>query len=186
MEIITREEAQEKGLVRYFTGKPCKHGHIAERYTKSLICCPCSTWHNNTRYKEDKRYRDRIKKYQKEYYQKNSDYVKARVDRWTAENKEKVKAYRKFHNQKNKARLNSLKAAYKAIKKSGTLSGVNQNHIEWFYKERDRLAELTGVPHHVDHIVPLQGRNVCGLHVPWNLQVIPAHENLSKSNKFGG
>lgn len=64
---------------------------------------------------------------------------------------------------------------------------LNDDHmfaISEIYELRKLRSEATGVEHHVDHIVPLQGKTVSGLHVPWNLQVIPASENLSKSNSF--
>ena len=75
--------------------------------------------------------------------------------------------------------------------------GVRQAKPKWLtddhlfmiaeiYELRDLRSQLTGVVHHVDHIVPLRGQNCCGLHVPWNLQVIPAQDNLKKSNRLGG
>lgn len=62
---------------------------------------------------------------------------------------------------------------------------VDVDAIEAFYTEARRLTALTGAKHDVDHIIPLQGKKVCGLHVPWNLRVITKIDNVRKHNRFG-
>ena len=78
-------------------------------------------------------------------------------------------------------------AKYRASKLQRTPQWLDKEDLELIkdeYLMAKKLEEITGDVYHVDHIVPLQGENVSGLHVPWNLQVIPSKENLSKSNKY--
>lgn len=57
--------------------------------------------------------------------------------------------------------------------------------IELIYAESRRLTLVTGIKHNVDHIIPLQGKRVCGLHIPCNLRVITKAANVRKHAKFG-
>lgn len=89
------------------------------------------------------------------------------------------------YQKKNKDKRNHNLAKYRAKKLRATpswLSGSQIAKIKRIYKLREIIVDATGTNYHVDHIVPLQGKNVCGLHVPWNLQVIPAEDNLKKNN----
>ena len=64
------------------------------------------------------------------------------------------------------------------------LTQEHRDQIAALYLEARTKGIQTGAPHNVDHIIPLRGESVTGLHVPWNLRVIPAHENRRKSNLY--
>lgn len=87
----------------------------------------------------------------------------------------------------NPHKVNAMAAKRRAALLQATplwLSRSQWLEIENIYLEANKVSKQTGQPHHVDHIVPLQGQSVSGLHVPWNLQILLGHDNLTKSRKF--
>jgi hypothetical protein len=137
-------------------------------------------------YEENK---EKLTLWQKEYNILRRDfvlqYLKDRYNRvkYTEEYRKKYNEYYEENKLAFLARANKRRAAkLQALPKWLTPEQLEQ--IKELYTCAQMFKLYTGEEYHVDHIVPLQGENVCGLHVPWNLQVIPAKENLSKSNKL--
>lgn len=79
---------------------------------------------------------------------------------------------------------NATKAAYKARKHKAIPLWANLETISLIYETAKYTTLLTGIEHHVDHVIPLKGRFVCGLHVENNLRIVSAGVNLRKHNKF--
>ena len=117
------------------------------------------------------------------YWQNRDEYI----SRAKAQPREKTREYKKRWKQNNLGRVNADTAARKERVRCATPPWLTDEHREQIvaiYEEAARLTQETGIPHHVDHIVPLRGKNVSGLHAPWNLQILTADENYKKNNKF--
>lgn len=116
---------------------------------------------------------------------------KARID---ARRKERLQSdldsrarfdeYQQRYYAENKHRFVARLNKRRAQKSSATPAWADLNAISEFYRIAKERTEATGICHVVDHIIPLQGKMVCGLHVHTNLQVIPERENLTKFNRL--
>ncbi|MDE2020684.1 MAG: HNH endonuclease [Patescibacteria group bacterium] len=86
--------------------------------------------------------------------------------------------------QRHHAARLAMSAKHRASKINATPKWANQGAIKEIYDAAHKISTTTGRPMHVDHVIPLRGKTVCGLHVEGNLQLLPKHENIKKSNKF--
>jgi hypothetical protein len=113
----------------------------------------------------------------RDYAETHKDEARIRVKKWKQANPERARL-----NDLNRdpVKLHSAKAKYRAARRQAYPPWIDDAHmarIHEVYRLRREISEKTGVVHEVDHIVPLQGKTVCGLHVWWNLRVIPREEN---------
>jgi hypothetical protein len=130
--------------------------------------------------------KEKIKRNQKKYYEDNKERLKEGFRDYYKNNRETIRQRGKKHYEDNKALYLMYSRTRKATIKKRTppwLSDEQFSEIKDVYLNCKSISESTEILHHVDHIVPLCGKNVCGLHVPWNLQILKAEDNLGKSNK---
>ena len=181
----TRKEAQETKATHYFTGLPCKHGHVALRKTKGT-CMDCLKieWEETNAKRALLPKSEASKKAGKKYYENNKEVVKLRALSRTPED---IIKYRKTWKAANPELVIANSKHRRTKHKQATPKWLTQEHkteIKQFYLDAMLVSKVTGVPYAVDHIVPLRGELVSGLHVPWNLAVITREENSKKSNKI--
>lgn len=196
MKIITRAEAKERQLTEYFTGKPCSRGHMSQRKTNNGMCRECvrenhytwyasnrqqalqiiSKWSKVNKHKINKasaKYRaaddQRTREIFRRYYTNNRDLILKKNRLWRGKNADLLRMY-------NTKRRRQIIIA--------TPPWADMDAIRAVYTEATMLQRATGEKYHVDHIIPLAGKTVCGLHVAYNLRAVPAEENLKKNNKL--
>lgn len=177
---------------------PCKRGNIAPRSkTGHCLCADCVSFRSK-RSAETRRLG-----YKAEWARKNKDKVAWYSRKWIEKNKEKrreiEKAWRKKNPEEvaqmnargganwtknNRGKRNAITAARRAAIRVRLPSWADREKIAKIYEMAAAVSEATGIPHEVDHIYPLKGEFVSGLHVAENLEVIPRKANRSKGARL--
>ena len=183
----TRAEAKALGASHYFTGEPCKHGHIAPRKTKgACVECLKVEWAKAAETRADyfRAYNERedVKERKHEWYQENREQViQAAATRPLHVKREYQQAWK----DRNLVWVRADTKARRRKHRNATppwLTRLQKSEIRQLYQIAITMSQTTGEQYVVDHIYPLRSDVVCGLHVAWNLRVITQAENLRKSN----
>lgn len=204
MDIITLQEAKEKNLRHYYTGKPCKNGHLFFRYTQNRGCLACVAKNPGEKL-ESRKLADKARLDHSTYYEtgkpcKNGHISPRSIKNWRCLEcrKEKMKKWRKENPllQKEIAKKCRLKNSHKVLARNKLRStSKNQRAPIWLTKEQKKdigdvylqaklLSSIFLQTFVVDHIIPLLGKEVSGLHIPNNLQLLTKNLNSTKQNKF--
>jgi|SRR6185312_3995780 len=184
-----------------------------KRCTKCLVEKPLDQFSKNARNKTDGRQPKckachheyerqnaaRIREKQHEKYARDPQGAMRRVSDWVKLNPEKANANKRAWRARNAERMDQMRKrfiesnpdyiafrcrSYQASKRQAVPAWADKAKMRRFYTEARRLTKETGIQHHVDHVVPLVSKVVCGLHCEANLQVLRFDQNVRKSNRF--
>ena len=155
--------------------KKIKDKESYEKYKKARYEKQC-VWNEGNK--------EKVLAYKKKYRDNN----KHKINLWICANRESKNKHSRNWKHKNKAKVNAATRKRQAAQLQRTPAWLTQHDykvMESKYAIAAWLSAVVGIDYHVDHIIPLRGKTVSGLHVPDNLSVIRARDNLEKSNKYG-
>lgn len=175
------DEARQLGIGRYFTGKPCKRGHVAMRLTSCNHCIECAKAHS-AKWVESNRGKAAARC--KRWRERHPEQVSAAKLEWREGNRDRHRALALAWRNENLGRARANTRKYQATLSMAMPPWADADAIVAIYDEAVRLERETGIDHHVDHIIPLNGKTVSGLHVAWNLEPKPRAVNRAKGGKF--
>lgn len=185
-----------EGRTRYFTGKPCPAGHLSERMVSTRACLQCirekkADWLAANPEKSAAQKRayvhanpEKVKQWKAADRKRGADGYRQRQRKWYAENREQANAASAAWAKAHPGAVAARAAKRRASELRATPAWADLDLIADLYTLASIYREHASMQVEVDHIVPLQGKSVCGLHVQDNLQIIPSVLNKSKSNLF--
>lgn len=157
MQIVTRQQALKDGLPKYFTGKPCKHGHVAQRYLKGdcTQCAVVGAWARSN--PEAARASSRAKSAR--WSAANKDKVREIFRHWYARDPSKKlavnKKWRDTHPEQRRVSDRNKKARRRAAPGSHTAQDVAAIRVKQKGRCANCTVDLLKSGEHVDHVKPL-------------------------------
>lgn len=167
-----------------FVCTDCKNFKCREwrRNNKESNKLSVENWRNNNL--------DRVKIKRQEYLTNNRELLAEKSRIYRKNNPEKWRETKHQSTLKNKhkykAKINAASRSYKIKKRQSSkyLTELLKSEITTIYENCANMTKELNIEYQVDHIIPINNELVCGLHVPWNLQILTKDENLFKTNKF--
>lgn len=163
-----------KELAEFYADRQKKDG-------RAYVCKECDKAKQKKRRGE---HPDRVRASNASWQHRNEKVFRGHKAKWRAKNKQHLTEYNAQWVETHRGLHNAKGARRRAAELQATPAWTNHIAVGEFYALAALKTKLTGEQWHVDHIVPLQNKKVCGLHTHYNLQVLLGSDNKSKGNHY--